>query len=85
MRRRRLFLYPALTGSNLSVPKAKRQVQDPHLEVRGERLTAHKSPIGSGQQDVAHSGVATGSGVLSLSTFIHQWEPLIEVSLYQFK
>ena len=28
-----LFIYPALTGSNLSVPKAKRQVQDYHLKV----------------------------------------------------
>ncbi|WP_312755944.1 hypothetical protein, partial [Rummeliibacillus suwonensis] len=32
--------------------------------------TAHKSPIGSGQQDVGHSGVATGRGVLHLSSSI---------------
>jgi len=31
--------------------------------------TARKSPIGSGQQDVGPSGVATGRGVFNLSSF----------------
>ncbi|MBO2536454.1 hypothetical protein [Rummeliibacillus suwonensis] len=30
--------------------------------------TARKSPISSGQQDVGHSGVATGRGVFNLSS-----------------
>jgi len=34
----------------------------------GGESTARKSPIGSGQQDVGHSGVATGRGVLNLSS-----------------
>ena len=32
--------------------------------------TVRKSPIGSGQQDVGHSGVATGRGAFNLSSFI---------------
>ncbi|MEK3888119.1 hypothetical protein [Bacillus sp. FSL K6-3431] len=31
-------------------------------------ITARKGPIGSGQQDVGHSGVAAGRGDLSLSS-----------------
>ncbi|WP_312755418.1 hypothetical protein [Rummeliibacillus suwonensis] len=31
--------------------------------------TARKSPIGSGQQDVGHSGVAIGRGAFNLSSF----------------
>ncbi|WP_312752965.1 hypothetical protein [Rummeliibacillus suwonensis] len=30
--------------------------------------TARKNPIGSAQQDVGHSGVATGRGVFNLSS-----------------
>ena len=32
--------------------------------------TARISPIGSDQQDVGHSGVATGRGAFNLSSFI---------------
>ena len=45
--------YPALTGSNLSVSKAKRQIQGSHikdlenLRSVGGRLTAGMRPIGS--------------------------------------
>ncbi|MBO2534529.1 hypothetical protein, partial [Rummeliibacillus suwonensis] len=34
----------------------------------GGGSTARKSPIGSGQQDVDHSGVATGRGAFNLSS-----------------
>ncbi len=47
--------------------------------------TARKSPIGSGQQDVGHSGVATGRGVLNLSSSISMGDeenPTDGVSLY---
>ncbi|WP_146548873.1 ABC transporter permease [Rummeliibacillus suwonensis] len=57
-----ILVYPALTGS-----------KTPHLKIEREakkidgRSTARKSPIGSGQQDVGHSGVATGRGAFNLS------------------
>ncbi|MBO2535097.1 hypothetical protein [Rummeliibacillus suwonensis] len=48
--------------------------------------TARKSPIGSGQQDVGHSGVATGRGVFhfrSSSSVGKKKTPTDGVSLYQ--
>ena len=48
------IFYPALTGSNLSVSKAKRQIQDSHLKACGNlrsvggRSTAGMRPIGEG-------------------------------------
>ena len=48
--------------------------------------TARKSPIGSGQQDVGPSGVATGRGAFNLSSSISSgWmkkTPTDGVSLY---
>ncbi len=47
--------------------------------------TACKNPIGSGGQDVGHSGVATGRGAFNLSSSISvgiKKPPLGEVSLY---
>ena len=52
----------------------------------GEGTTASKSPIGLGQQDVGHSVVATGRGVLNLSSSISVGDEenphLMEASLY---
>lgn len=45
------MFYPVLTGSDLSVPKAKRQIQDSHLNAFrnlrsiGWRSTAHKTSL----------------------------------------
>ncbi|WP_146553906.1 MULTISPECIES: hypothetical protein [Rummeliibacillus] len=52
----------------------------------GGGSTTRKSPIGSGQQDVGHSGVATGRGAFNLSSSISMGDgrklPLMEASLY---
>ncbi|MGE7090494.1 hypothetical protein ACQKII_03355 [Lysinibacillus sp. NPDC048646] len=71
-----LCFYPALTVSNLSVPKAKRQVQRPPQVEKGPsqlggRSTDRKSPIGSGQQDVGHTSFFTGCEGFSLCSSIY--------------
>ena len=61
---KKILVDPALTGS-----KTPSQDLERNEKVRWGS-TAYKSPIGSGQQDVGPSGVATGRGVFNLSSSI---------------
>ncbi|WP_312755501.1 hypothetical protein [Rummeliibacillus suwonensis] len=77
----RIFcVYPALTGSKTPTSRFRET-----RKIDGGS-TAHKSPIGSGQQDVGHSGVAIGHGAFNLSSSVsvkdEENPPLMEASLY---
>ena len=56
--------YPALTGSKTPPQGLERN------EKIGGGINCRMRPIGLGQQDVGHSGVATGRGAFNLSSSI---------------